>query len=952
MYATGLRVTVLGQLAASRDEIPLDLGGSRQRALFALLALFPNTVLHRETIIDAVWGEDPPATAVNLVQGCVSRLRQLLRPDRGRRDRDELLVSDGLGYGLRVTADELDLLAFRDRVSRAGAARSSGDPVGACDLFAAGLDLWRGEPLLGVQRLREHPGVAGLRREWAAAVLGYAEVASDAGADERALPALWTLARNEPLNESAHAWLMIALAATGQQGAALQVFGDVRDRLDDELGVRPGAGLVDAHLRVLKQQVPAGAARAPATPRETVPRQLPAEVAHFVGRAAEFKALAAVLDSAAATTAIAAISGAPGIGKTALAVCWAHRVAERFPDGQLYVNLRGFDPSGEPVAPAEAVRGFLDAFQVPAERIPVGLAAQAGLYRSLLAGKRVLVVLDNARDADQIRPLLPGAAGCLTVVTSRSRLTSLIAAEGARPVTLEALSSEEGTSLLARRIGADRVAGDLVAAEEIIESCARLPLALSISAARAAIRPGVPLAALAAELRDAVTRLDHLDGGDATSSVRAVFSWSWEQLGAPAARMFGLLGLHPGPDISGPAAASLAGLPVREARAALDELMLSSLVTEDCPGRYALHDLLRVYAAEQAIAGESEAGRRAAVHRMLDHYLVSAHGAALLLATLRAPLTLAAAQPGVTPERLASYGDAQTWYETEYPVLMGALAVAEANEFDAHTWRITWCLWDFFAERARADEWHAAGLAALAGAARADDRRGQAYARHGLGNACSGLGRYEDACAHYAAALELYDELADVVGQASVHLDLGLAYEFTERHRDVFGVASDRPSRAPAALGHARQALALFGAAGDRANEAMACSSVGRSLALNGQQAEAAGYCERSLRMHHELGSVHGQAVALVSLAYALHKSGDYAGAVRACERGLGLCRQSGSLRLEAVTLTHLGEAHRAQDNLREARAAWEQALIILDDLNNPDADQVRARVHGARQTR
>jgi tetratricopeptide (TPR) repeat protein len=495
------------------------------------------------------------------------------------------------------------------------------------------------------------------------------------------------------------------------------------------------------------------------------------------------------------------------------------------------------------------------------------------------------------------------------------------------------------------------VAGDLGAAEELIESCARLPLALSISAARAAIRPGVSLAALAAELRDAMTRLDHLEGGDATSSVRAVFSWSCAQLGPAATRMFRLLGLHPGPDISCPAAASMAGMPVREARAALDELMLSSLVTEDRAGRYSLHDLLRVYAAEQAVAGDSEADRRAAVHRMLDHYLFSAYGAALLWAPLRAPLTLAAVQPGVTPERLASYGDAQTWCETEYQVLMGALAVAEVNGFDAHTWQITWCLTDFFAERARADEWQAAGLAALAGAAHANDSLGQARARHGLGNACSGLGRYEDACAHYAAALDLYDEFGDVVGQATVHLDLGLAYELTERHRDVFGVVSAQPSRAQAALGHARQALALFRAAGDRANEAMACSSVGRSLALNGQPGEAVGYCERSFRMHHELGNAKGEAVAMASLAYALHKSGEYADAIKACQRGLALCRQSGSLRLEAVTLTHLGEANRAEGNLRDARTAWEQALIILDDLNHPDADQVRARLHGSRQT-
>jgi hypothetical protein len=546
---------------------------------------------------------------------------------------------------------------------------------------------------------------------------------------------------------------------------------------------------------VLRQQVQAGRASPSAARPPAMARQLPAAGPHFVGRAAELKALTALLDATAVTAPVAAISGPPGVGKTILAVSWAHQVADHFPDGQLYVNLRGFDPSGQAATPGEVIRDFLDAFGVPAERMPTGLPAQAGLYRSLLAGKRVLVVLDNARDAAQVRPLLPGAAGCLAVATSRSKLTSLIAGEGASPVTLDVLTSGEAADLLARGIGAERAASEPDAARELIESCARLPLALSIAAARAAIRPGVPLAAQAAELRDAQTRLDALNAGEEASSVRAVFSWSCEQLGAPAARMFRLLGLHPGPDISLSAASSLAGVTRREALAALDELTLSSLLTERRPGRYSLHDLLRAYAAELAAGRGGEAGRHAAMRRMLDHYLLSSYRAATLMDPLRRLGPLPATAPEVIPDQLASQDEALAWCQTEYPVLMRATELAAASGFGGPAWQITWALSSFFFGSVRPEEWHAAGLVALSAAIAAGDSYGQAHMQHGLGGACTALGRYDDARTRYAAALQIYEQLGDRSGQARAHIELGLSYEYRERHRDVFGA---RPAQAGA----------------------------------------------------------------------------------------------------------------------------------------------------------
>jgi NB-ARC domain len=387
----------------------------------------------------------------------------------------------------------------------------------------------------------------------------------------------------------------------------------------------------------LDASVPVSGAAGPAVP---VPAQLPPAVPAFIGRDAELASLDALLHPKAAaagpaTVVIAALSGTAGVGKSALAVHWAHRAAAQFPDGQLYVNLRGFDPDGAAMEPSEALRGFLDALGAPATRIPESLSAQAGLYRTLLAGKRILVVLDNAKDAGQVRPLLPGSPGCLAIVTSRNQLTGLVATDSAYAMTLDLLGSGDARELLALRLGSRRVAREPDAVDEIIAGCARLPLALTIAAARAAGSPSFPLAVLATELREATRALDPLNGGDPATDVRAVFSWSYHALTTDAARLFRRLGLHPGPDIALPAAASLAAIPQDRARALLGELTRAHLLAEHAPGRYAFHDLLRAYATELARAHDSQNVRNAAAHRVLDHYL---HTGVLLVFRTADPL--------------------------------------------------------------------------------------------------------------------------------------------------------------------------------------------------------------------------------------------------------------------------------------------------------------------------
>ena len=386
------------------------------------------------------------------------------------------------------------------------------------------------------------------------------------------------------------------------------------------------------------------------------------------------------------------LSGTAGVGKTALAIRFGRQVAKRFPDGQLYVNLRGLDPGPPPMEPAEALGFLLSGLGVPPHRFNIVVEERAAMYRSLLDGKRILVVLDNATSAAQVRPLLPGSPGCLVVVTSRNELAGLVAAEGAALITLDVLSHAEAREMLARRLGRDRIAAEPEAADEIIEECARLPLALSIAVGRAAGRAKQPLADLAAELRDAKGRLDALEAGDAATDMRAVLSWSYDQLGEPAARMFRVLGLHPGPDISSPAAASLAGMPRVEAAAALRELAQTHMVAEHLPGRFTFHNLLRDYAADLAERSDTEQDRRAAAHRMLDHYLHTAMAATQLFSPGRSALRLAGPTPGVLPAEVTDKDQAAAWFDAELPVLLALIGYADANGFDTHAWQIPWAL--------------------------------------------------------------------------------------------------------------------------------------------------------------------------------------------------------------------------------------------------------------------
>jgi DNA-binding SARP family transcriptional activator len=619
---------LLGPLMVRRGGTVLPVRRGGQRAVLAALLLEANRVVPVAALVEVLWGAAPPPTAPAVVRNQIRRLRQTLG-EAGR----ERIVTQPHGYLIRAADGELDLARFESLLAAARAAGRGGDWDAVAARTGEALALWRGEPLADVESetlvRREAPRLAELH-------LQALHLRTDAdlrlGCHAEVVTELQHLAARYPLREQTQALLMLALYRCGRQADALAVFRQVRTVLVEELGAEPGPDMARLHQRILAADpaldlsrpiaaaapgpaasgLPAAGAAGGVTP--WVPRQLPAAIAAFAGRESELTALARILDSAgrqaAGTVVISAIGGTAGVGKTSLAIHWAHQVADLFGDGQLYMNLRGYGPAGSPATPAEAIRAFLAALGMPPERIPPDLDAQAGLYRSMLADRRMLIVLDNARDEQQVRPLLPAGQGCLVIVTSRHQLVGLAANDGASLLTLDVLSRGEATQMLTARLGAPRAAAEPEAVGEIVGLCVRLPLALAVAAARAEAQPRLSLAALAGELRDAHSRLDALDAGDPATSVRAVFSWSTEQLSPAAARMFRLLGVHPGPDVTASAAASLAGLELPKARALLRELSRVHLLAEPTPGRYTCHDLLRAYAIDQAHTIDGETGRR------------------------------------------------------------------------------------------------------------------------------------------------------------------------------------------------------------------------------------------------------------------------------------------------------------------------------------------------------
>jgi DNA-binding SARP family transcriptional activator/tetratricopeptide (TPR) repeat protein/transcriptional regulator with XRE-family HTH domain len=905
-------VAILGPLVVRHGGRAVGVQSAMQRSLLGLLALHAPQVVSRTDIVDVLWDSQPPRTCMNLVHIYVGRLRQLLEPGRPAGGPASVVVADSGGYRLNLDRDQLDLACFDDVAAQARAAQQSRDSEAAFALGERALQCWRGRVLANAApRVRAHPAAVLAEQRRLGVTLDVADAAIILARFHQAATALQRLALDEPLHEGLHARLMLALAGCGQQAAALRLYQDLRQRLAEELGIEPGPELTSAHLRVLRGEVaaavtlsatgrvddvaptpPVATPRNPASSASATPAQLPLDVRCFTGRTRELTDLDALTTPLATVSAarVVILSGTPGVGKTALAVHWAHRVGHAFPDGQLYADLRGAAPE-PPLEPLVVLTRFLTALGVPPERIPLDVDEAAARYRSELADRRLLVLLDDAGNPDQVRPLLPGAGNTLTLVTSRDALTGLVARDGAHAVTLQPLTPAETHQLLRHVLGTRRVAAEPDAATELGRLCARLPLALRIAAANL-IAPGSPtIAGYVARLRTG-DRLTALSAGeDDQTAVRAAFELSYVRQPAAARRLFRLMSLAPGPHVTPRSAGALAGVTEDETEALLRRLTAAHLTAQPVSGRYTYHDLLRLYAAERAAVEDTAADRRAALRRWFEQYLRDVAAAAELLypEKLRLPLP-----PGETPNAPslfdeADHADALAWLDVERPNLVAA--VRHAADHGPH--QVAWLLADglrgYFWLRLHAADWLAVGEAARDAATAAGDAAGLAAAHLSIADAHMLQTRYPAALQHYGLALELHQRRGYLPGQSVVVGNLGNVYW--------------RSGQLHQAAEHFAQGLELDRRIGWTAGEGVKLGNLASVFRALGRLEQSAEHHLQSLAIDRACGSRAGEAVELADLAEVYHALGCFDEAEQHVEAALAIQREVGDRASEAESL-------------------------------------------------
>ncbi|MFD5697803.1 AfsR/SARP family transcriptional regulator [Streptomyces lasiicapitis] len=922
---------ILGPIEVWRDGVPVNAGPALQRRVLAALLVDAGQLVSADALVDRAWGTAGPRSGVRALYGYISRLRRALEGHDVSLTREE-----GSGYRLRVSPQAVDLHRFHHLLEQGRAAPADEE---AEALLEAALGSWRGEAFAGADTPWFNAQRGVLDGERFAAQLDLTEVRLRLAKHALVLTELSGRAEAHPLDERVAGHLMLALYRCGRQAEALACHERLRRDLATELGIDPGAPLRRLHQQILAADpalhpapITPSTSRPPRASRP-VPRQLPPWPATFVGRDRELAALDGLFKEPAeggGRPTIFTIGGTGGVGKSWLALHWAHQHLDRFPDGQLYAALYGFDPAGEPEPPDRVLRGFLDALGTPPQEVPADAEARAGLYRSLVADRRMLILLDNARDADQIRPLLPGGATCLVVVTSRSHLAGLTTTHGSPHLTLDTLPDAEAREVLTRALGHDRLAAEPDAVGALLRRCAGLPLALGIVAARAAAHPHFPLAELAEELDDATGRLDALTAGDLATDLRAVFETSCRALDAPTAEAFALLGPAPGPDIGLHAAAALLGTPLARTRAVLRALEAAHLVQQHSPGRYRMHNLVRLYATER---GQDRPGdiRDAGSLRLVDFYAHTAYDGDRLLSPQRTPIT---PSPSEAAGARPFFGDATTamaWFEAEHHCLLAAHHFALERGLRGQAWRLAWALDTYHWRRGLLpDRMTMLGATLTALDAAGEEPATRALARRLLGRTYVALGRHDEALAQLRQALTLFEEAEDAAGTAQTHLNLALAWE---QQRDD-----------AQALTHALQNLSIRETLDSPPREAEALNAVGWYHARLGHHQQGRAFCERALalcRLHHFL---EGEAFTLDSLGYIAHHSGRYAAALDHYHQALALRRELGDAYEEADALACLGDIHQALGRPAEARRARSQALALYrDQRRDAEAERTRA---------
>lgn len=950
-----IKINMLGPLTLQADGTILDLGTPKLQAFLALLARQPNRTVQVEVITDELWPDNPPSNTRATLQTYVSRLRRQLAP--ASNDVQIRFTPDG--YMLEVDPVTVDAERFTRLAAEARQASQRGDLTYAHRLLQQALVLWRGRALDGVRTgTRLNSYAIQLEDQKLEAVENRIDIVLRLGQHELVTHELRELVNEHPLSEKLHGQLIVALYRSGRTADALDAYRQFRQTVSSELGVEPSASLQqlqqsilqgDPSLNLPSPPLRGGSADlahqvvSPSLPADIsdfsgrqdelalqpwTPRGLPPDVHGFTGREREIAELQRLLTKGDANTVvITAVSGAAGMGKTALAVHVAHQLAGHFPDGQLYVNLRAFDPTDEPLSPATAIRGFLAALGVPSNAIPAELNGQTAMYRSLAVDKRMLIVLDNAYGSDQVTPLLPASSSCTVVITSRHRLSGLTARHGARQLVLDALSERDARELLARYLGPERMAAEPGAIADLLEMCAGLPLAVRIVAARAEHNPTFPLAVLADELRDMTTLLDGLDAGDQRANLRTVLSWSVRTLSPQAASVFGLLGIAPGPESSLPAVASLIGQPVVETRTVLRELENASLVQQYMPGRYRMHDLIRVYAADTALHNLTQDLRETALQRVIDFYTHTAHTADRLLAPHRPPIRLGPPGPDVHPLPLTDLPSAMAWLDTEHAALLAAQHTAASHAWHPAVWQLAWTMDTFHTRRGHRQDRLAAWHAALDAATQLPDPTTRILAYRRLGDAYTVLGRHEEGIEHLQQALTLAEQHHDTDQQA--HTDRALAW------------AWEQCGNYPRAMEHAARALNLYRALDEPVGEADALNAMGWYAARLGEYDTARTHSQAALTLHRNHQNSEGEAETLDSLGYIAHYSGDHRQAIDYYRQALILFRALGNTYEAANTLNALGHPHVALGQHEQARAAWREALELYQDQGR-DTDTSR----------
>ncbi|MFJ4782137.1 AfsR/SARP family transcriptional regulator [Streptomyces sp. NPDC088794] len=973
---------LLGPLELWAAGRRLDLGQPRQRAVLAALGADAGRPVTMESLVDRIWDDTPPSGARAALYPHVSRIRRLLEEAaraEGCEDRPPLrLLKVTGGYVLEAQGERVDLLRFRRLVARARDAHR--DDNDRSELLGEALDLWRGIPLAGLAGTWAERMRTALGQERLDAAIAWARTETRTGHPLEVVGRMRGLTAEYPLVEPLAAELVRALAASGRNAEALECYTLARRRLMEELGSEPGAELRAVHDSVLRstgepprrETAPPAAATAPARP---VPAQLPADVPAFTGRAEQLAELSAHLVAGgegrqpATAVVISAVSGTAGVGKTALAVRWAHRTREEFPDGQLYVNLRGFDVK-EPVSAAEALSGFLAALGVPGRDIPQEPEDRAARYRTELSGRRLLIVLDNASSAEQVRPLLPGTSTCKVLVTSRDSLAGLVAVHGAHRLVLDLLPPADAIGLLRTLVGG-RVDAEPEAAAALSEQCGRLPLALRVAAELALSEPEVPLAELSEELTDHRKRLDLLDvGGDPRAAVRAVFSWSYQRLPADAATAFRLLGLHPGPDFDTRATAALAGVSLHDARRTVAVLTRAHLIQPMRPGRYGMHDLLRVYAAWQAETQDTEHDRDLALDRLFDHYLAGAAAAMDLLhpaeRRLRPRVT---ARSGALPH-LTDAAQARQWLDTEQRVLVTVCAEAAARGRAVHATRTATVLHRYFESGGHFADALVVYAHAGRAAREANDIEGEADVLTCLGVIQRRLARYEAAATHHQQALALYRRIGNRTGEARNLTNQGVLHELRGQYRQALdchgqavtlfrqtgdpggqadalnnlGIIHELLHEYEAAADNHRQALALYQEAGHVFGEASALGNLGIVQNRLGDHTAAADTFQRILTAFRGLGHRSGEAHALSNLGETYARLDRYETAADHQRKALALFRRIGERYGEVGALNGLGEALHGMDQPAEALAAHTEALTVAQEIEDQE-EQARAHI-------